>query len=131
MKGKHSKNNENNLTEEQLRCKAVELYEQNWKVADICSALGCSRSWFYKWLNRYKTSGDKWFQSESRTPKKIHRSIDPQMEQLIIDIRKQLMASQFYQYGPQAIYYTLEQQGYSPTSSMEYCSSIKTESPNS
>lgn len=114
MKGKSSKNNKGNLTEEQLRCKAVELYEQNWEVGDICSALGCSRSWFYKWLNRYKTSSDKWFQSESRTPKTIYRSIDPQMEQLIIDTRKQLMASQFYQYGPQAIYYTLEQQGYSP-----------------
>jgi len=87
---------------------------KNWKVPDICSTLDCSRSWFYKWLNRNKTGSEKWFQSEARTPKTIYRGIDPQMEQLIIDTRKQLMASQFYQYGPQAIYYTLEQQGYSP-----------------
>jgi len=114
MKGKNSKKQKNTVTEEDLRRKALDLYEQNWKVADICSALGCSRSWFYKWVNRYKIGGDKWFQSETRTPKKIYRSIDPEMEQLIIETRKKLMTSQFLQYGPQAIYYTLEQKGYSP-----------------
>lgn len=36
------------------------------------------------------------------------------MEQLIIDTRKELRTSQLYQYGPQAIYYDLAQQGYSP-----------------
>lgn len=114
MKRKRNRNHNGNLSEEELRRKAMELYDQGLKVSDICSSLHCSRSWFYKWLNRSKTNCEKWFQSESRIPNMIHRSFDPNIEQLIIDTRKELRASQFYQYGPQAIYYDLEQQGYSP-----------------
>jgi putative transposase len=114
MKEKIVINQDDNLSEEELRRKALELYDQNWKVSEICSSLHCSRSWFYKWLNRYKTGDEKWFHSEQRSPKTIHRSIDSKMEQLIIETRKQLIASRLYQYGPQAIYYALEQQGYSP-----------------
>jgi transposase InsO family protein len=114
MKKKDIKEQNTDLSDEELRRTALELYEQKWKVSDICSNLGCSRSWFYKWLNRYRTKDDTWFQSEPRAPKTVHRSLDPHMEQLIIDTRKQLMASRFSQYGPQAIYYTLAQQGISP-----------------
>ena len=114
MKNKDQKKQDTNLSEEDLRCKAIELYEQKWKVSDICSNLGCSRSWFYKWLKRYRKKDGTWFQSEPRALKTVHRSLDPQMEQLIIDTRKQLMASRFSQYGPQAIYYTLAQQGIPP-----------------
>ncbi len=102
------------VSEEELRRKAIELYGQGWRISEICSALGCSRSWFYKWLDQYESKDESWFQSESRVPKTIHRRIDPQMEQLIVDTRKELLASQFSQYGPQAIYYALEQRGYSP-----------------
>lgn len=97
------------VSEEELRRKAIELYGQGWRISEICSALGCSRSWFYKWLDQYESKDESWFQSESRVPKTIHRRIDPQMEQLIVDTRKELLASQFSQYGPQAIYYALEQ----------------------
>jgi hypothetical protein len=114
MRKKHTVKQDAVLSEEDQRRKAIELYKLNWKVSDICSALGCSRSWFYKWLNRYKTEDDTWYQSESRVPKTIHWSLDPRMKQLIIDTRKKLMASRFSQYGPQAIYYTLAQQGYEP-----------------
>jgi putative transposase len=114
MKKKESKNQNVSFSEEESRRKAIELYEQNWKVSEICSELKCSRSWFYKWLERYKKKDGKWFQSEVRVPKTIHRSIDQEMVQKIIDTRKQLVASQFSQYGPQAIYYALEQQGSSP-----------------
>ncbi len=44
---------EDHITKEQLRIKAIEFYKSNWEVTHICSVLGCSRSWFYKWLNRY------------------------------------------------------------------------------
>jgi putative transposase len=114
MKKKNIKKQDTDLSVEDLRRKAIELYEQKWKVSYICSNLGCSRSWFYKWLNRYRTKDGIWFHSEPRAPKTVHRSLDFHMEQLIIDTRKQLMASRFSQYGPQAIYYTLAQRGISP-----------------
>jgi transposase-like protein len=114
MKTKDQKKQDLNVSKEDLRCKAIELYEQKWKVSDICSNPGCSRSWFYKWLKRYRKKDGTWFHSEPCAPKTIHRSLDPPMEQIIIDTRKQLMASRFSTYGPQAIYSTLAQKGIPP-----------------
>ena len=101
-------------TKEQLRRKAIELYRQNWKIKDICTVLDCSRSWLYKWIKRYKEKDDSWYESESRAPHTVHRSTDEQMEQLIVNTRKHLMAMPYSQIGPQAIYYHLHQQGYTP-----------------
>ena len=99
---------------EQLRRKAIELHSQNWKIKDICSALDCSRSWLYKWIRRYKSKDNSWYESESRAPHTVHKSTDEQMEQLVVNTRKDLMAMSFSQIGPQAIYYRLRQQGYTP-----------------
>ena len=46
------------ISEEELRRRAMELYDRNWKVSEICAALGCSRSWFYKWLDRHKNQDE-------------------------------------------------------------------------
>lgn len=111
---------ENKFTKEQLRIKAIELYNNKWKVSEICKTLNCSRRWFYKWLKRYQTcltgqSNDaQWYIEKSRKPKTSEKKIDLQTEQLIIETRKELMATPFMQYGPQAIYYTLEMRGITP-----------------
>jgi putative transposase len=102
------------LANEQLRIKALELYHKNWQVAEICSALNCSKSWFHKWLNRYKTGDRHWYKEQSRAPKTVQRKTSLEMEQLIIETRKQLVAKPFCQYGPQAIFYNLEQKGITP-----------------
>ncbi|MCL0080286.1 helix-turn-helix domain-containing protein, partial [Dehalococcoidia bacterium] len=52
------------ISEEELRRRAMELYDRNWEVSEICAALGCSRSWFYKWLDRHKNQDEVWFQSQ-------------------------------------------------------------------
>ncbi len=68
MKGK-------NQLKEETHQKAIELYNQNWKVSEICSDLGCSRSWIYKWLSRYNDQNETWFKEESRAPKFIPSKI--------------------------------------------------------
>lgn len=112
MKKKGSNRQPINHADEELRRNAIVLYEQNWKPREICSTLGCSRSWFYKWLNRYQSGHEKWSQSSSRAPKNSQHQRDEQLEQLIVRTRKQLLAEPFSQYGPQAIAYRLEQQGH-------------------
>jgi len=107
-------NNINNLTDEQLRRKAIELYQQNWKPIDIISTLGCSKTWFYKWLKRYQLKDETWYQEESRAPKNTRRKLQPAIEQLVIDTRKKLISTRFSQYGPQAIYYDIINQGKQP-----------------
>ena len=105
---------EQDISNEQLRIKAIDLYNKKWKVTDICSFLNCSRSWFYKWLNKYKTGDTEWYKEESRAPKTTPKKTSSDMEQLILETRKQLMLKPYFQYGPQAIYYKLSQRGINP-----------------
>ena len=48
-----------------------------------------------KWVGRYnnldKSSDKEWFKENSRAPKNVHRKTDPEVEQLIIKVRKSLM----------------------------------------
>lgn len=100
----------NNFTKEQLRVKAIELYNADWKVTDICNFLNCSRRWFYKWLKRYQSKPDnleQWFKEQSRKPKTKKKKIDLEIEHLVLETRKELISSPFMQYGPQAIFYQL------------------------
>ena len=106
--------NNNHLTDEELRRKAIELYEQNWKPHDIIASLECSKTWFYKWLKRYKHQDETWFQSESRVPRRTRKKEQPVTEQLVIDTRKKLISTRFSQYGPQAIFYDIISQGKEP-----------------
>ena len=105
---------ENNLTNEQLRMRAIELYKNNWNVSEICRTLNRSRNWFYKWLNKYNSNDSYWYKEQSRTPKTKKNKTNTEMENLIIQTRKELLSNPYMQYGPQAIYYTLTQKGINP-----------------
>jgi len=102
--------------EEQLRIRAIQLYQQGWKVSRICCTLDRSRKWFYKWLERWRNRDADWFVEHSRAPRTAGKRVNSEMETMIIDIRKQLIENPFMQYGPQAIYYALIQQGITPPS---------------
>ena len=51
--------------------------------------------WLRKWIRRYndsnKSHGTGWFRDESRAPKNVHRRIDSEIEQLVVNVRKSLM----------------------------------------
>ena len=102
---------EDNITPEQLRIKALELYNRDWKISEICSTLNCSRNWFYKWLRRYNANVPNWYKEQSRAPKTTSKKTSYEMERLILEERKRLISKPYLQYGPQAIYYALAQKG--------------------
>ena len=104
----------NNFTKEQLRTRAIELFNNKWDVSEICKSLNCSRRWFYKWLKRYQSNESQWFIEKSRKPKTTKQKIDKTTEALVIETRKQLMITPYMQYGPQAIFYALEMRGITP-----------------
>lgn len=106
--------NKNYCTKEQLRIKALEYYNNNWNVSEICKALKCSRRWFYKWLKRYKSNEPQWYIEQSKKPKTKKKKIDSNTEQLVLETRKQLMLTPYLQYGPQAIYYHLKMRDITP-----------------
>jgi hypothetical protein len=101
-------------TKEQLRAKAIELYNYKWEVSEICKSLNCSRRWFYKWLKRSQSNEPQWYIEQSRKPKTKKKKIDVNTEQLVLETREQLMSIPFMQYGPQAIYYHLKMRNITP-----------------
>jgi putative transposase len=105
---------DNNSNNEIIRIKAIDLYNNNWKVTNICKTLHCTRPWFYKWLKRYDPNDPNWFKEQSRAPKTILKQYNNEMEQLILETRNKLLSRPYLQYGPQAIYYSLIQENKNP-----------------
>ena len=50
-----------------------------------------SQKWVGIYNNLNKSSDKGWFKEKSRAPKNVHRKTNPEVEQLIIKVRKSLM----------------------------------------
>jgi transposase len=83
----------------------------------ICRALGYSRVWFYKWLRRYETGQPDWFRERSRRPQKSPTRTSPEIEQLVLVIRRHLVGEGLF-CGDQAILWELEDLGIDPLPSL-------------
>lgn len=72
------------------------MYEKTGNVSHVCRYFGISRKTFYKWLNRYKTSGRKSASllDRSTRPKKSPKETKPKIQKLIKELRKRT------QFGP-------------------------------
>ncbi len=88
-----------------LRQQALKLLESGYTVTQICIMLGRSRTWFYKWFNRYRKLGPPglhnqvpWRCPANRTP--LH------IEGPVLDI-----IMQFPHAGPETIALRLKQLG--------------------
>src|SRR3989442_3158758 len=53
---------------EQRRQLAVQRYLDGDLIETICHEMGCSKSWLYKWKNRYQATEPTWSQEHSRRP---------------------------------------------------------------
>jgi len=92
---------------ERLRIEAIKRYLGGECPSSIYKDLGRSRSWFFKWLNRYQKGDNPWYKELSRAPKSPHRVLNPHMEQLIIQIRRILGNTKYSQIGAGAIAWEL------------------------
>lgn len=54
---------------EQRRQDAVKRYLDGDPIERICREMGCSKSWLYKWKNRYQVTEPDWSKARSRQPK--------------------------------------------------------------
>ena len=55
-------------TLQRRRQEVLERYLSGDPIAVICREMGCSKSWLYKWKNRYQVTEPEWFQEHSRRP---------------------------------------------------------------
>ena len=93
--------------EEQVRIKAITRYLTGETPHTIYRDLNRSKSWFFKWLSRYKQGNHQWYKALSRVPQSSPRALDPYTEGLIIRIRKTLEATKYAQIGAGAIAWEL------------------------
>lgn len=94
--------------EEKLRIQAIARYVEGEKPSSIYSDLSRSKSWFFKWLKRYREGGKFWYKSLSRAPKTINKSVNPRTERLIVKTRKRLENTKYAQVGALAIKWELK-----------------------
>jgi len=98
----------------ELREKAIKRYENGESPKEIYQSLGKGKTWFFKWLKRYKLDGKDWAKSHSRKPHQSPKRIDKIMEQMIIKTRKDLEDKLYAQTGALTISYALQKEGINP-----------------
>ncbi len=54
---------------ESRRQQAMARYLAGDKIEDMCRELGCSKSWLYKWRDRYQIDDPAWGQEQTRRPR--------------------------------------------------------------
>jgi transposase len=76
-----------NKHEIKLRKRCIELHKSGKSPTDISGELKRSRPWTYKWIKRYKSGKEKWYEDESKAPKLKPTKLTPELESEIIEIR--------------------------------------------
>jgi hypothetical protein len=102
--------------EEIIRKQTVELHLKNIPINEIADALGKTRQWVHKWLTRFKTGSDVWYQSISNSPKKPIIRIPEDIEKTIVSIRKNLKGQKYVQKGGLNILYEFKRLNIDPPS---------------
>jgi transposase-like protein len=69
---------------------AVQRYLDGDPIERICQEMGCSKSWLYKWKNRYQAAEPTWSQELSRRPKTTPAKTPEAIEAAIIELRQTL-----------------------------------------
>src|SRR6266446_9094993 len=76
--------------QEQRRLQAIDHSRAADKVEDICRQLACSKSWLYKWRNRYDAHNPAWAKERSKRPRS-HPTHTPQhIEQAVVSLHLML-----------------------------------------
>ena len=97
-----------------LREKAIKRYSNGESPKEIYQSLGKGKTWFFKWLKRYKLDGPDWAKEYSRRPHHGPKRINQEKEQMVIATRKKLENRLYAQIGALAINYDLKNRGISP-----------------
>ena len=98
---------------ERDRQQAIAMHLRGEMPGSICTSLGYSTVWFYKWLKRYRTGDEEWFKEQSRRPAENPNSTEQEVVEIVKLVRHSLYNADLF-HGPQAILWELEDQGIKP-----------------
>ena len=102
------------MDEKELREEAIKRHEKGESPKEIYQSFRKGKTWFFKWLKRYKHDGKDWAESRPRKPHHIQKKINGDMEKAVIETRKRLEKQLYAQIGALAIRFDLQRQGIQP-----------------
>lgn len=97
--------------EEELRKQAVQRHLAGESPKAVYTSLNRSKKWFFKWLNRYQSGADNWYQEHSRAPLTRPSELSAADKEIITSTRKRLDSAAFAQIGVSAIKWELHKLG--------------------
>jgi putative transposase len=86
---------------------AVQRFINGENSESICTSLGRSKVWLYKWVKRYDENDDSWSEARSRRPKTVSGRTPSEIEELVESVRLDLYNNGLF-CGAQAILWELE-----------------------
>ena len=104
--------NDNDKSE--IRRQAVKLFLGGENPGSICNRFNRSKPWLYKWLKRYKSGDDDWFEGLSHRPKHHPKQTPEHLENTVINVRKKLAKTLYSQIGANAIQWEMKKLGLKP-----------------
>lgn len=97
--------------EEELRKQAVQRHLAGELPKAVYTSLNRSKKWFFKWLSRYQSGADNWYQEHSRAPLTRPSELSATDKEIITSTRKRLDSAAFAQIGVSAIKWELHKLG--------------------
>lgn len=101
----------------QIRILAVQRFRNGESPESICTSLGKSRFWLYKWVKRYDEGDVSWCDDRSRRPLVTANHTPAEVEEIVKMIRLNLYNQDLF-CGAQAILWELEDFGVKPLPSI-------------
>lgn len=101
----------------QERMRAVRRFRAGEKPEAICTSLGRSRSWLYKWIIRYDENDNSWCENQSTQPFNAANRTPLEIEEIVKMVRLNLYNRDLF-CGAQAILWELEDLGVEPLPSL-------------
>jgi transposase-like protein len=101
---------------EQRRQRAIDRDLAGDPIEAICRELACSKSWLYKWRERYLATDLSWSAELSRRPRTTPTKTPQRIAQVVVALR-QALAQHGKDCGAASIQQALAQQGLEPVPS--------------
>jgi len=101
----------------QHRILAVQRFKNGESPESICTSLGKSRFWLYKWIKRYSNDEASWCENRSCRPLVISNHTPAEIEEIVKMVRLNLYNQDLF-CGAQAILWEMEDLGVKPLPSI-------------
>jgi transposase-like protein len=102
------------LRGEDRRHQAIARYLAGDHIEEICQELGCSKSWLYKWRDRYQANDPTWAQEQTRRPKSNPRQTLDTIAEAIIHLYQAWESQESGRPSVATIWQALKEQGLAP-----------------